>query len=332
MSMDLPRRRALALAAVSLLFAGSNRAFAQAAGGPPRVVLLLSGSRRTEPETIEIFQPAMLQLGYVDKKSMILDVRELENRFDRLPALLQDILRTNPSVIVAAGSQSIRAAHAATRTVPIVAISVGYPVEQGLAKSLSAPGGNVTGNALIQEVSDEKTVDIVKQLVPQAARIAVLINPSNPIGERSRKRYEAATAKLGLACVFLDASTHEELPKTLGKLAEVRADALIVANDAMLNNERKTILDAVARHRIPAIYSHPLYVAEGGLLAYTYDRKRLVQNAASFVDRILKGRQPADLPFEQPTHFVLAINLKTAKAIGIAIPQALLLRADRVIE
>ena len=313
-------------------FAAIGPLVAQTKTAPPRVAIILSGTMVTEQLTVETYREALRKLGYVEGRNLILDFREAGGRLERLPKLVEDLLRADPKVIVVSGSQAMKAAKAATSTIPIVAQTIGEPVEQGYAASLARPGGNVTGNALIQEVSDEKTVEIVSTLLPRASRVALLTNSSNPISDGVKKRFQSSASKLGLSAVFLDTPNADELPKVLGRLPSLRADALIVSNDALFFSNRAAIFEHVARTRMPAIYGSDGYMADGGLLSYSYSRVQMIRNAARFVDRILKGAKPGDLPFEQPTIFELVINLKTAKALGLKIPQSLLLRADRVID
>ena len=307
-----------------------RRVLAQAA--VPRIVLVLPGNLRNMAMRTDAFQQHLRELGLVEGKTLIVEIRELGGKFDQLPALLAEIVKSRPQIILVQGSQSVKAAMQATSTIPIVALTMADPVEQGVAASLARPGGNVTGNALIETVADQKTVEILHEIVPAAKRIALLTDPTNPVYAFRKNRFPAAAAQRGLTPLLIHASRAEELPKAFDDAVRQRAQMLVVANDAFLGTNARAIVDLAAGHRIPTIYPNENYVPLGGLVAYSYSNPAMYRNAALFVDRILKGRKPADLPFEQPTRFELTINMKAAKALGLAIPQSVLLRADRVIE
>ena len=329
------RRRRLLMAAGSAALAPlpalhPRRALAQAA--VPRIVLVLPGNLRSMAARTDAFRQRLLELGYIEGKNLIVEIRELDGKLDQLPALLAEIVKSRPQIILVQGSQSVKAAMQATSTIPIVAFSMADPVEQGVAASLARPGGNVTGNALIETVADQKTVEILHEIVPAAKRIAMLADPTNPVYAFRQKRFPAAAGKRGLTPLLIHASRAEDLPKAFDDAVWQRAQMLVVANDAFLGTNARAIVDLAARHRIPTIYPNENYVPLGGLVAYSYSNPAMYRNAALFVDRILKGRKPADLPFEQPTRFELTINMKAAKALGLAIPQSVLLRADQVIE
>ena len=304
---------------------------AQAQTATARVTLVLTGTARSHAERVEIIRQRLRELGHVEGRNLILDVREIDGHFERLPKLMEEIVRTNPRVIVVGGSQSVRAAMAATSTIPIVTFTVGAPVAQGFANSLARPGKNVTGNVLIESVSDEKTVEIIHEIVPHARRVAFLDDPANPVAGRA-ERFAASAAKRGLSPIFVSASSLAELAPAFASAAKQQAQMMIVANTALFSANPKATVALAAHHRIPAIYANDTYVADGGLVTYGYSNAAMARNAAVFVDRILKGRKAAELPFEQPTQFELVLNLKTAKVLGLKIPQSVLIRAERVIE
>ena len=227
----------------------------------------------------------------------------------------------------------IRPARNATSTIPIVTAISSNPVKGGLAASLARPGGNVTGNALIEEISFEKNVEILHEIVPGARRVGLLTDPTVSIYQSSKKLFEAAAAKKGMSPVLLHATSLQEVPKAFAEAIAKRIDMLIVPSMAIYADVDPTmIVDLAARHRLPTIYASDSFVGAGGLAFYGFSSARFFANAAGFVDRILKGVKPGDLPFEQPTQFEMVINLKTAGVLGIKIPQSVLLRADRVIE
>jgi ABC-type uncharacterized transport system substrate-binding protein len=333
--MTYIKRRHFIVAMGGLVLVPLAKVEAQVAQAPtavPRVVLLLPGSMQTWSDRTAAFKQRLGELGYVESRNLILDIRELEGNLERLSKVMIEIVQTNPKVIVVSGSQSVRAAMAATADIAIVAATVGDPVEQGFAVSLARPGRNLTGNALIQDVSDQKTVEILHEIVPGATRVAFLTNPVNPISDRTRKRNQVAAEKQGLNAIFVLASSSKAMPQAFTDAKAQRAEILIVGNDVVLNTYPKIITDLAARHGIPAIYGNAVFPAEGGLVSYAFSSPALFRNAATFVDRILKGGRPGELPFEQPTEFELIINLKTAKALGIKIPDSIMVRATKVIE
>ena len=306
-------------------------AIAQTAPTAPRVVLVIAGSVRTQPERVNAFRDRLRELGYVEGKNLTLEIRELQGRNDQLPNIMAEVVASRPAIIVAHG-QGVHAAHAATKTIPIVAAITGDPVKEGIAASFARPGGNVTGNALIYSVSSEKTVEIAHEIVPGAKRIGYLSNPNNISFEANKKLFEAAAAKRRLTPVVLTATTLQEIPKAITGGVAQRIDALIVATQDLFVIEPQVITGLVARLRLPAVYSADAFIGAGGLVVNGFNTVQLFANAATMVDRIIKGRKPAELPFEQPTLIEMVLNMKTAKALGIKIPQTVLVRADRVIE
>ena len=306
-------------------------AIAQNTPAAPRVALVISGSVRTQSERVDAFRNRLRELGYLEGKTLTLEIREIQGRFDQWPKIMADVVASKPAIIVTHGL-GLQAAHSATKTIPVVAAVTGDPVKEGFAASLARPGGNVTGNTLILGVTAEKTVEIGHELVPAAKRIGFLVNSGGSSFSGNRQLFEAAANKRGLAPVVLVASTPQEVPKAIADGVAQRVDVLIVASQDVFSTEPQVITDLVARHRLPTVYSADPFIAAGGLVVNGFNTVRLFANAATFVDRILKGRKPAELPFEQPTQIEMVVNMKTAKALGIKIPQSVLVRADRVIE
>ena len=307
-------------------------AIAQNPPGVPRIVLLLPGNLRNMAMRADAFQQRLRELGYVEGKTLIVEIRELDGKFDQLPALLAEVVQSRPQIILVQGGPSVKAAMQATSTIPIIAVTVADPVELGIETSLARPRANLTGNALPEEVSDQKTVEILHELVPTAKRIAMLLDPTTPVYPFRKKRFPAAAAQRGLTPLLVHASRAEELPKAFDEVVKQRAQMLVIANDPAMNSNARAIVDLAARHRIPTIYAGDIFAPLGGLVSYSYSNVAMYRNAALFVDRILKGRKPADLPFEQPTRFEMTLNMKTAKSLGLKIPQTVLIRTDRVIE
>ena len=306
-------------------------AIAQTTPAAPRVVLLIAGSVRTQADRVDAFRKRLRELGYTEGKNLILEVRELDGRVDQLPAIMREIVQSNPAVIVTHGA-GIQAARAATSTIPVVIAIGGDPVIGGYAVSLARPGGNFTGNAMIQSLVFEKNIEILHEMVPKASRVALLTNPRRAGYEASKKAFEAAAATRHLKTVIVHASGVQEIPKAFAEAVAQRADMLVVAYYDTFAIDPKLVPDLAARHRLPVIYPLDAHIAHGGLVFYGFSSAWLFGNAAVFVDRILKGRKPAELPFEQPTTFEMVVNMKTAKALGLKIPQSVLVRADRVIE
>ena len=325
------RRRKLVGALGALAFPAPFGALAQNTTAAPRVVLVIAGSVRTQPERVNAFRDRLRELGYTEGKNLALEIREVQGRFDQLPKMMAEVVASKPSIIVAHGL-GLEAAHAATKTIPIVAAIAGDPVKAGMAASLARPGGNVTGNVLIFSVSSEKTVEIAHEIVPGAKRIGYLINSNNASFEANKKFFEEAAAKRRLTPAVLVATTLQEIPKAINDGVAQRIDALIVAAQELFTIEPQVITDLVARLRLPTVYSVDAFIAAGGLIVNGVNNLWMFANAATFVDRILKGRKPAELPFEQPTRVEMVVNMKTAKALGLKFPQSVLVRADRVIE
>ncbi len=307
-------------------------AVAQTAPAAPRVALVIAGSMRTQSDRVDAFRNRLRELGHVEGRNLILDLHELDGRFDQLPAVMAAVVQSGPRVIVLHGAAAARAARALTTTIPIVLAIIGDPVKEGFAASFARPGGNLTGNSMILGLSVEKTMEILHEIVPKAARVGLLIDPQVPTYEVNKKLFEAAAAKRRLTPVYLHASSLPELPQAFAAGVAQRIDMLVVESLELFTVNPKLIVDLAARHRLPAIYSVDSFVASGGLVVYGYNSARFFANAAVFVDRILKGRKPAELPFEQPTLFEMVVNMKTAKSLGLKIPQTVLIRADRVIE
>ena len=298
----------------------------------PRVAVLAPGSRGSHGSYVEAFRKGMQELGYAEGRNVAYDIRWTEGRIEPLPEILRDVLRLNPTVIVAQSSPAVQAAKAATATVPIVIASAGDPIAQGLVTSLVRPGGNITGISLLVEETIAKEIELLHQVVPNATRVALLVNPLNPFYRSVLPRIEAAAEKLKVRLLRTDITNAEGLDAGLAAVAAHRPQALIVTSDSVFGTHRKQIIEFTARNRIPTMYAWGEAVNEGGLMSYVPSMSWRYHRAASYVGRILKGANAGDLPMEQPTRFELVVNQKTAKALGITIPQSVLVSADRVIE
>ena len=271
--------------------------------------------------------------GWIDGRNLIIEYRYAPSD-DRLPALAAELIALSPDLLIATGPQSIVALKSATASIPIVFVAVGDPVGLGLVQSLSRPGGNITGLATyVPGQFAGKMIDTLREMVPTASKIAILVNPGNPIHRLIVAEELPQTArKLGVALSIVEATTAEELDIAFASAAAQHADAIIPFGDPLTVNNATRVTALAAEHRLPALYIFRLFVANGGLISYGPDFPDLFLRAGGYVDKILKGTKPSDLPVEQPTKFELVINLKTAKALGLTVPPSLLARADEVIE
>jgi putative ABC transport system substrate-binding protein len=320
--------------AAVLLFSTLLAAGAQQAGEVPRVGYINPGysSDPIRVRRLAAFREGLRELGYVEGRNIALELRWAEGRYDRYPTLAADLVRLKVHVIVVIGGAATRAAKQVTGAIPIVMSLVTDPVESGLVGSLARPGGNVTGTSIMAPDVAGKQFELLKQVLPGMSRVALLWNPANPGGAIQLREAEAAARAAGVRLQALEARDSQEIDSAFAAMRRERADALVVLADAILYNQRKQIAELAAKSRLPSASALREYVEAGGLIAYSADFVAMVRRSATFVDKILNGAKPADLPVEQPTKFDLIVNLKTAKAFGLTIPSALLLRADQVIE
>ena len=326
-------RRRLLIAGGVGLFGVQRLVCAQPGAAIRRVGILHVGSEAEGASLRAPFKQGMRDLGWLEGKNIEYRVVAAAGDVSRLDALARELVEQRVDVIVAPTSAVTRSALRATKTIPIVMTGVGDPVGVGLVASLAKPGGNITG---IANRSDEllgKLIQILHEVAPLSRRVAILLNESNPTGAALyRAAAQSACAALGLTAIWAVASAPAELAGAVEQIVSQRAQAVVVGADSMYYSERFKLQALLQATRLPVGYGHRENVAAGGLLGYTSNFVANFRHAAKFVDRILKGAKPADLPVEQPTKFELVINLKTAKLLGITIPQALLLRADEVIE
>jgi putative tryptophan/tyrosine transport system substrate-binding protein len=275
----------------------------------------------------------MGELGFVEGQNMVWEYRWAERHYDRLPALAADLVSRKVDLIVTGGgAPPALAAKNATSTIPIVFTDVGDPIGFGLVASLAQPGGNLTGFSNLTVELIPKRLELLCELVPQAAVIALLVDPENEMAEKHiRTTQEAARAK-GIKLAVLKASTEAEIDAAFAAIQQLQAGGLLVAADSFFASRHDQLVGLAAQHAVPAIYWNPVFVAAGGLVSYGTDTDALFREAGIYAGRILKGAKPADLPVPQPTPFKLVVNLKTAKALGLTIPPSILARADEVIE
>ena len=314
------------------LLAFASAAATQAAPRVARVGMLCTHS--CTGSTLDALLDELRKLGWVEGTTLVVERKEASSRLDQLPALAADLVRSKPDLIVAIAPQPARAAKDATSEIPIVMLFVADPVGVGLASSLARPGGNLTGVAtLVPGAFMGKSLDIVRELLPQAKRVAAFINPSNEVLRLLVPREAPpAAAKLGFQLDIINVREAGEIPGAVAAAKAAGAEALWIVGDPIFHTPPNMVPDLASQAGLPSIYLIRELVHAGGLISYGPDFLALSRRGAHYVDRILKGAKPADLPIEQPTKFLLDINLKTAKSLGLEIPASLLTRADEVIE
>ena len=286
------------------------------------------------PRGTEAFRQGLRDLGYVEGTNVVIEYRDAERKLERLPLLATELAASKVDVIVAPNTPAALAAKQATTTLPVIFIGAGDPVTSGLVASLARPGGNVTGLSVLSTELVGKWLELLKQAVPGVSRVAALWHPG-AMDERTdrdmQKEAEIAAQALGVRLLFVEARGPADFDRAFSDMTRARAGALTVRPAPMFISERRRLVDLAAQNRLPAVYAWREFVDAGGLMAYGPNLPDLYRRAATYVDKILKGAKPADLPVEQPTKFELVINLKTAKALGLTIPPSVLARADEVI-
>jgi ABC-type uncharacterized transport system substrate-binding protein len=305
----------------------------QQTGKVPRIGFLSLTSPSDRPPLLDAFRQGLRELGWVEGRNIVIDYRYAEGRVDRLPDMAAELVRLKVDLIVSWGTQGVTAAKNATETIPIVMIAVRDPVGIGLIASLARPGGNVTGvsgYAGLEIVA--KQLELLKETVPKIRHVAILSNPTNAYHQLAIREVNAQARSLGVQLQFLEARGPNEFDGAFAAMAKERVGALLVLSDAMLNSHATWLADLAAKGRLPAAYGVRESVEAGGLMSYGPSFLDLFRRSTSFVDKILKGAKPADLPVEQPTKFELVINLKAAKALGLEVPPLLIAQAGELIE
>jgi len=331
----LGRRRFMAAVAGTgaALLAAPLAAEAQQAGKVPRIGWP-NANQALGSWAQDAFLQGLRDLGYVPGRNIVIEYRDAAGKLERLPALVAELVALRVDVILAGGTPQALAASQATKTIPIVFTGVGDPVATGLVTSLARPGGNLTGLSLLGPELVGKRLELLTQAVPGVSRVALLWQPgfAGEAGKDQLKEARVAARALGVQLHVVEARGPADIDRAFADMATARAGALTVWGGSMLNSERGRLADLAAKNRLPAMYPARQYVEAGGLMAYGPNAADLFRRAAAYVDKILKGAKPGDLPVEQPTKFELVINLKTAKALGLTIPPSFLARADEVIE
>jgi ABC-type uncharacterized transport system substrate-binding protein len=303
---------------------------AQSARQVWRIGYLGTSSPALEPDLVNAFRQGLREFGHIEGQDIVIEYRWAEGRYDRFPELAAELVRLKVDVILTAGTPGALAAKQATRTIPIVMAVVADALAYQLVATLAQPGGNVTGLSTLARDLQGKQLEFLKEIVPRLSRIAVLVNPSNPFNDvLGREQVQQA---LRLKLELFEVKAAEEFEAVFAAIARQRPDALFMIADRFLLAHRARIVAFAARQRLPGMYPYKEFVEAGGLVSYAPSYPEMFRRSATYVDKILKGAKPADLPVEQPTKFEFVINLKTAKALGLTIPQSVLLRADQVIE
>jgi len=328
-------RRSFIGAVTGALISATPLAFAQGAARVWRIGFLTTGTGALEVSGEKVPGPALIkafrELGYVEGKNVAFVGRTSGGTMERLPKVAAELVASDVDVIITQGSEATRAAKRATASIPIVFLGPSYPVEEGLVASFAHPGGNVTGITLAQSDLASKLLQLLRDVVPALKDVAVVWSPDNPGSTFLFRDLERASEAMGTKILAMPVRNADQSDPALAAMASLRADALIVLPAAFVNAHMQRLCDLALKQRLPSISLFKQFAERGLLLSYGADIRDLQPRVAAYVDRILKGANPADLPVERPTKFELAINLKTARALGIAIPQSLLLRADDVI-
>ena len=300
----------------------------------PVIGFLSSGNASPGPNSpvVAAFRQGLSDTGYLEGQNVAVEYRWAEGRYDQLPALAADLVGRKVDLIVTAGTPGIQAAKSATSTIPIVFVGSGDPVGQGIVASMARPSGNLTGFSVFGNEMMLKRLDLLSELVPQAGVIALLINPNNPVSERQTRDVQEAARAKGLQIAIVKAGSESEIDAAFTSLVQRHAGALVVQEESFLNSRREQLVALAARSAVPAIYQLRSFAASGGLVSYGINYTAVFRQAGDYAGRILKGEKPTDLPVQQPTTFELVINLKTAKALGLTVPQSLFARADELIE
>ena len=298
----------------------------------PRIGFLNALFPTTNPARIEAFRQGLRDVGYVEGKNIIIEFRYAERKVDRLPTLAAELVRLKVDVIVTSASQETRAAKEATNTIPIVMTNEGDPVETGFVASLARPGGNITGLSTLSPELSGKRLELLKEIVPKLSRVAVFGNSIQPANADTLRELEVAAQELKVKLQYLDILNPNDIETAFRAAGKERAGAVILLSNSILTSQRRQIIDLAVKSRLPVSYARPEFVESGGLMTYGPSFVDLCRRAATYVDKILKGTNPADLPVEQPMKFEFVVNLKAAKQIGLTIPPNVLTRADKVLK
>jgi len=323
-------RRTFIGAVAAVLFAAPVAARAQQPGKVYRIGILETIPAAQNAANLDALRKGLRELGYVEGRNLIIEYRSADGRAERFPELASELVRLKVDLIVSRGTPAARAAKDATATIPVVMATMGDP--RAMVASFARPGGNITGVTTFSTELTAKRIELLKELVPNLSRIALLHNMGNPAAPPEWEETKTAARSLGLQAELLDVRSEADLGRAFELAGRQHVDALLIGADGLTQLHQQMIVDLVARNRLPASYPAREFVEAGGLIGYAVNYPDLYFRFAGFVDKIFKGAKPGELPVEQPTKFELVINLKTAKSLGLTIPQSLLLRADEVIQ
>ena len=317
---------------ISFAFASTRPAEAQQPTKKPLIGVLVAGSPSSMESRIKAFQKRLRELGYIEGQNIVVEYHYAEGNYDRLTAIATDLVRSKANVIVTWATPVTQVVKNETNTIPIVMAGGGNPVETGLVESLAKPGGNITGLATIQNELTGKRLELLKEAFPKISRVALVFNPEGQVATQGYERLKAIAQSLKISVVPLEIRKPNEIDRAFAAIPKSRVDALLLESDPIFNINRQKVITLTAENRLPAMYPERRWAEDGGMMAYGTDLIEVASRAAIFVDKILKGAKPDELPVEQPTKFELTINLRTAKQIGVTIPQSILFRADKVIK
>jgi putative ABC transport system substrate-binding protein len=292
----------------------------------------LLGTATDSARVTKAFLQGMRELGYIEDQNLIVEWRYADGDFERLPPMAADLVRLKVDVIVAQASPAISAAQKATTAIPIVMATTGDPVGSGFVKSLARPGGNITGLSNMGGDTGPKLLDLIRSVVPTLSRVAVLVSPTSTTYRVILENIKSAADKAGVKTFVIEASSPQDIDDAFSAMAREKADAVIVGPAPFFTRQQRQIADLALRYRTPSVCGNRAIAEAGALMSYAQDFAEGYLRAASYVDKIFKGAKPGDLPVEQPTQFELVVNLKTAKALGVTVPQSILLRADKIID
>jgi ABC-type uncharacterized transport system substrate-binding protein len=304
----------------------------QPAAKVPRIGFLGNSTAELEANLVGSFRDGLRALGYEEGRNIVIEYRWAEGKYERFPALIAELVASNVDVIVTAGTPASLAVKTATTSIPLVMIAVGEPVATGLVASLARPGGNITGVTSMSAEIEGKRLELLREVAPNISHIAVLWNAGSPIQVIQERETRAAAQVLGMKMLSLGVRTLEEIEDAFAAIMRERPGALLVLADRLFLHHRTLIMEFATQHRLPGVHAYRELVEVGGLMSYGPSYADMHRRAATYVDRILKGEKPADLPVERPVKFELVVNLKAAKALGLEVPPTLLARADEVIE
>jgi putative ABC transport system substrate-binding protein len=305
---------------------------AQYTGKVYRIGFLGNSTAVLESNLVGPFRDGLRELGYQEGRNVAIEYRWAEGKYERFPSLVAELIASKVDVIVTAGTPATLAVKKATPSIPLVMVAVGDPIGTGIVASLGQPGGNITGLSSIAPELEGKRLELLREIIPKLSHIAVLWNPVNPFHNASLKQAQAAAQILRMKVQSVAVRTREDLDDAFASILKERPGALLVLADRVFLHDRARLMNFATANRLPGVYAYRELVEAGGLMSFGPSYADMHRRAATFVDKILKGAKPADLPVEQPTKFELVINLKSAKAIGLVVPPSLLARADEVIE